>query len=90
MTFQIRLTCSHQLVENTGTTPNGVVIDADGSRAVVVNWGGNADILGVDIATGEVTTLVDGSGLVTVTESTLILKALLRKLLNLLDNKVLT
>ncbi len=54
---------SSTLVANTGTTPNGVVIDADGSRAVVVNWGSNADILGVDIATGEVTTLVDGSGL---------------------------
>ena len=54
---------SSTLVASTGTTPNGVVIDADGSRAVVVNWGGNSDILGVDIETGEVTTLVDGSGL---------------------------
>lgn len=54
---------SSTLVASTGTTPNGVVIDADGSRAVVVNWYGNADILGIDIETGEVTTLVDGSGL---------------------------
>ena len=51
------------LVASTGTTPNGVVIDSDGSRAVVVNWGGNADILGIDIESGEVTTLVDGTGL---------------------------
>lgn len=51
------------LVASTGTTPNGVVIDADGSRAVVVNWGGNADILSVDVETGELNTLVDGSGL---------------------------
>ena len=51
------------LVASTGSTPNGVVIDADGSRAVVVNWGGNSDILGVDLETGEITTLVNGSGL---------------------------
>ena len=51
------------LVAYTGTTPNGVVIDADGSRSVVVNWGGNADILGVDLETGAMTTLLDGSGL---------------------------
>lgn len=51
------------LVASTGTIPNGVVIDTDGSRAVVVNWGGNTDILGIDIASGEVTTLVNGTGL---------------------------
>jgi uncharacterized protein (TIGR02145 family) len=51
------------LVENLGTTPNGVVVDAENNRAIIVNWGGNADILSVDIDSGEVTTLVNGTGL---------------------------
>ena len=41
------------LVNATGTTPNGVVIDEANNRAIVVNWGGNAPILDVDLATGE-------------------------------------
>jgi hypothetical protein len=41
------------LVNATGTTPNGVVIDDANNRAIVVNWGGNAPILDVDLATGE-------------------------------------
>ena len=49
------------LLANTGTTPNGVTVK-DG-LATVVNWGGNADILQVDVATGELTTLIDGTGL---------------------------
>ena len=49
------------LVSNTGTTPNGVTIQ-DGV-ATVVNWYGNADIFQVDLATGEFTTLIDGTGL---------------------------
>ena len=49
------------LVSNTGTTPNGVTIQ-DGV-ATVVNWYGNADILQVDLATGALTTLIDGTGL---------------------------
>ncbi len=49
------------LVANTGTTPNGVTV-LDGV-ATVVNWGGNSDILQVDVETGELTVLVDGSGL---------------------------
>jgi hypothetical protein len=52
---------SEVLVANTGTTPNGVTI-VDG-QAYVVNWGNNADILQVDVATGEITVVVDGSGL---------------------------
>lgn len=51
------------LVANTGTTPNGVVIDAASDLAYIVNWGNNADILSVDINTGDVTTVLDGSGL---------------------------
>ena len=31
--------------------------------ATVVNWGSNADILQVDVATGAMTTLIDGTGL---------------------------
>ena len=49
------------LVANTGTAPNGVTIQ--NGVATVVNWGNNADILQVDVATGEVTTLIDGTGL---------------------------
>ena len=49
------------LVANTGTMPNGVTIK-DGV-ATVVNWGDNADILQVDVATGDVTTLIVGTGL---------------------------
>lgn len=44
---------SEVLVNATGTTPNGVVIDAANNRAIVVNWGGNAPILDVDLETGE-------------------------------------
>ena len=51
------------LVGNTGSTPNGVVVDVANGRAVVVNWGGNSDILAIDIESGAVTTLVNGSGL---------------------------
>ena len=50
------------LVNSTGTTPNGVVIDDANNRAIVVNWGGNAPILEVDLATGEFSTLLN-SGL---------------------------
>ena len=49
------------LVENTGTTPNGITIQ-DGV-ATIVNWYGNANILQVDLATGEMTTLIAGTGL---------------------------
>ena len=51
------------LVANTGTTPNGVTIDSANDLAYVVNWGNNADILSIDINTGEVVTVLDGSGL---------------------------
>jgi sugar lactone lactonase YvrE len=44
-------------------SPNGVVIDEAGGRAIVVMWGTNADVLAVDLATGSVTTLVNGTGL---------------------------
>lgn len=52
---------SEVLVANTGTQPNGVTI-VDG-QAYLVNWGNNADILQVDVATGEMTVVVNGTGL---------------------------
>ena len=51
------------LVGNTGSTPNGIVVDTENGRAVIVNWGGNADILAVDIESGVLTTIVNGTGL---------------------------
>lgn len=52
-----------QLTGNLGASPNGVVIDTDNNRAIVVCWGNNADILAVDLESGDVSTLVDGTGL---------------------------
>tara|TARA_B110000879_G_scaffold206836_1_gene289540 strand:+ start:435 stop:1514 length:1080 start_codon:yes stop_codon:yes gene_type:complete len=54
---------SEVLVSNTGTTPNGVVIDEANNRAIIVNWGNNASILAADLDSGELTTLVNGSGI---------------------------
>ena len=51
------------LVSNIGEIPNGIVVDTENNRAIVVCWGGNADILAIDMDSGEVTTLVNGSGL---------------------------
>lgn len=52
-----------QLTGNLGETPNGVVVDTENNRAIVVCWGNDADILAVDLESGEVSTLVDGTGL---------------------------
>ena len=51
------------LAGNFGATPNGVVIDEANFRAVVVCWGNDADILAVDLESGDVTPLVDGTGM---------------------------
>jgi hypothetical protein len=51
------------LVNNTGTTPNGVVIDEGNNRAIVVNWGGSASILAIDLTTEEQSTVVANTGL---------------------------
>ena len=49
------------LVDDTGTTPNGVtVVD---HTAYVVNWGGNASVLAIDVETGEQSTVLGNSGL---------------------------
>jgi len=52
-----------QLTGNLGETPNGVVVDTENNRAIVVCWGNDADILAVDLESGEVSILVDGSGM---------------------------
>ncbi len=54
---------SSLLAGNFGETPNGVVVDVAGQRAIVVCWGGNAPILAIDLESGDVSTLVDGTGL---------------------------
>ncbi len=54
---------SMQLTGNLGLTPNGVVVDVENNRAIVVCWGNNADIIAVDLESGEVSTLVDGTGM---------------------------
>ena len=51
------------LAGNFGETPNGVVVDVENNRAIVVCWYSDAPILAVDLESGEVTTLVDGTGL---------------------------
>ena len=51
------------LAANFGATPNGIVVDEANSRAVVVCWGSNADVLSVDMVSGDVTPLVDGTGM---------------------------
>jgi hypothetical protein len=45
------------LVANTTTTPNGIVYDGTNNRLVFVNWGNNAKIKAVDLASGTMTTL---------------------------------
>ena len=54
---------SSVMVNNTGTTPNGVVIDEANNRAIVVNWGFSASILAIDLTTEEQTTVVANTGL---------------------------
>ncbi len=54
---------SAQLTGNLGVIPNGVVVDAANNRAIVVCWGNDADIIAVDLESGEVSTLVDGTGI---------------------------
>ena len=54
---------SELLISNSGTTPNGVVIDEPNNRAVIVNWGNNAPIIAVDLGTGLLSTVVAATGL---------------------------
>lgn len=47
------------VVNNTGSTPNGIVVDNDNNRAVFVNWGMNAPIIEMDLDTYELNTLTN-------------------------------
>lgn len=47
------------LVNNTGSTPNGVVYDAFNNRVVFVSWGGNAAVKQIDLSDGSVSTLIN-------------------------------
>ena len=49
------------LVGNTGTTPNGVTVV--NQTAYVVNWGGNASVLTIDVETGAQSTVLSSTGL---------------------------
>lgn len=51
------------LVASTPCTPNGVTWDETGNRLLFVCWGGSADIHAVDVENGNVTTVVDNTGL---------------------------
>ncbi len=47
------------VVNNTGSTPNGIVVDNANNRAIFVNWGTNAPIIEMDLDTYELNTLVN-------------------------------
>ncbi len=49
------------IVNNTGSTPNGIVYDGTNNRLIFVSWGSNAPIKAVDLSTYEVSTLVTTS-----------------------------
>ncbi len=46
------------IVNNTSTTPNGIVYDGTNNRLIFVNWGNNAAIKAVDLIDNSVSTLV--------------------------------
>lgn len=50
-----------QIVANTVTTPNGIVYDGPNNRLVFVNWGSNAKIKAVDLATNSVSDITTTS-----------------------------
>ena len=47
------------VVNNTGTTPNGIVVDSENNRALFVNWGTNAPIIEMDLDTYDLNTLTN-------------------------------
>lgn len=49
------------IVNNTSTTPNGIVFDDDHNRLIFVNWGSNAPIKAVDLSDNSVSTIVSTS-----------------------------
>lgn len=49
------------IVNNTASTPNGIIYDGDNNRLIFVNWGGNAAIKAVDLSDNSVSTIVSTS-----------------------------
>ena len=52
---------SELIVNNTSTTPNGIVYDGDSNRLIFVNWGNNAPIKAVDLTDNSVSTIITTS-----------------------------
>lgn len=48
-------------IDNTSTTPNGIVFDEKHNRLVFVSWGSNAPIKAIDLASKEITTVKETS-----------------------------
>lgn len=46
------------IVQNTNTTPNGIIYDGDNNRLIFVNWGANAAIKAVDLSDNSVSTII--------------------------------
>ncbi|MDG1432434.1 MAG: hypothetical protein P8Q41_00370 [Saprospiraceae bacterium] len=49
------------IVEDTGSTPNGIVFDGTNNRLIFVSWGNNATIKAVDLTDNSVSTIVTTS-----------------------------
>ena len=52
---------SEIIVNNTGSTPNGIIFDGVNNRLIFVNWGNNAPIKAVDLSDNSVSTIVTTS-----------------------------
>ncbi len=50
-------------MDNTGSTPNGILYDEANNRLIYVNWGSNAAIKSVDLADNSISTIVANTGL---------------------------
>lgn len=46
------------IVDNTGSTPNGIVYDGENNRLLMVSWGNNAAIRAIDLSDNSITTIV--------------------------------
>ena len=49
---------SDVFVNNTVSTPNGIVFDGENNRLIFVNWGSNAAIKAVDLSNNSVSTII--------------------------------
>ena len=52
---------SEIIVNNTNSTPNGIIYDGDNNRLIFVNWGNSAPIKAVDLSDNSVSTIVTTS-----------------------------